>query len=161
MKKVLALLVVAVAAVAIGVTAAMSSGDGRTVLKFDTMAPVVAPYTGAANPIRGVNGGGVAWKLTSAEGRLRADGRLSIEVQGLVIVSTGVNPVATFRGVVSCLSSDAAGAPTTVNVSTDPVPATTTGNAEIEAKVPLPSPCFAPIVFVTSGGGNWFAVTGR
>jgi hypothetical protein len=25
----------------------------------------------------------------------------------------------------------------------------------------LPSPCFAPIVFVTSGSGNWFAVTGR
>jgi hypothetical protein len=49
MKKLLALLVVAVAAVAIGVTAAMSSGDGRTVLKFDTMAPVVAPYTGATN----------------------------------------------------------------------------------------------------------------
>jgi hypothetical protein len=62
---------------------------------------------------------------------------------------------------VSCLSSDAAGAPTTVNVSTDPVPATTTGNAEIDAKAPLPSPCFAPIVFVTSGTGNWFAITGR
>ena len=160
MKKLLFVLVVGVAAVAIGVTAALSSGDSRTVLKFDTMAPVVAPYTGTANPIRGVNGGGVPWKLTSAEGRLRANGRLSIEVQGLVIVSTGVNPSPTFRGVVSCLSSDA-GAPTTVNVSTDPVPATMTGDAEIEAKVSLPSPCFAPIVFVTSGGGNWFAVTGR
>jgi hypothetical protein len=108
-----------------------------------------------------VNGGGVPWKLGSAQGRLRADGRLDIDVQGLVLVSTGANPSPTFRGVVSCLSSDAAGAPTTVNVPTDPVPATMTGNAEIEAKVTLPSPCFAPIVFVTSGGGNWFAVTGR
>ena len=160
MKKLLAVLI-AGAAAAIGVTAAMSSGDGRTVLKFETMAPVVAPYTGTANPIRGVNGGGVPWKLGSAEGRLRADGRLSIEVTGLVLVSTGVNPSPTFRGVVSCLSSDAAGAPTTVNISTDPVPATTAGNAEIAAKVTLPAPCFAPIVFVTSGGGNWFAVTGR
>jgi hypothetical protein len=160
MKKLLAVLVAAAAAVAIGVTAAISSGDGRTVLKFDTMAPVVAPYTGTANPIRGVNGGGVPWKLGSAEGRLRADGRLNIEVAGLVLVSTGVNPSPTFRGVVSCLS-EAGGTPTTVNVSTDPVPATMTGNAEIEAKVSLPSPCFAPIVFVTSGGGAWFAVTGR
>jgi hypothetical protein len=41
------------------------------------------------------------------------------------------------------------------------VPATTTGDAEIGAKVTLPSPCFAPIVFVTSGGGAWFAATGR
>ena len=36
-----------------------------------------------------------------------------------------------------------------------------TGDAKIDAKVALPSPCFAPIVFVTSGGGSWFAVTGR
>jgi hypothetical protein len=95
--------------------------------------------TGATNPIRGVNGGGVPWKLESAQGRLRADGRLDIEVEGLVLVSTGVNPSPTFRGVVSCLSSDATGAPTTVNVFTDPVPATMTGNAEIDAKVALPS----------------------
>ncbi len=161
MKKLLAVLAAVVALAAIGVTAAVSSGDGRAVLKFDTMAPVVPPYTGTTNPIRGVNGGGVPWKLASAQGRLRADGRLEIEVQGLVLVSTGANPSPTFRGVVSCLSSDAAGAPTTVNVSTDPVPATMTGNAEIDAKVALPSPCFAPIVFVTSGTGNWFAVTGR
>ena len=161
MKRLMAVLAGVVAVAVIAVTAAVSSGDGRTVLKFETMAPVVPPYTGTTNSIRGVNGGGVPWKLSSAEGRLRADGRLSIDVMGLVLVTTGVNPSPTFRGVVSCLSSDAAGAPTTVNVSTDPVPATSTGNAEIEARVALPSPCFAPIVFVTSGGGNWFAVTGR
>jgi hypothetical protein len=161
MKKLMAVLAGVVAVAVIAVTAAVSSGDGRTVLKFETMAPVVPPYTGTTNSIRGVNGGGVPWKLSSAEGRLRADGRLSIDVMGLVLVTTGVNPSPTFRGVVSCLSSDAAGAPTTVNVSTDPVPATSTGNAEIEARVALPSLCFAPIVFVTSGGGNWFAVTGR
>jgi hypothetical protein len=161
MKNLLAVLAAVAALAAIGVTAAISSGDGRTVLKFDTMAPVVAPYTGVTNPIRGVNGGGVPWRLASAQGRLRADGRLDIEVQGLVLVSTGANTSPTFRGVVSCLSSDAAGAPTTVTVSTDPVPATMTGNAEIDARVALPSPCFAPIVFVTSGTGNWFAVTGR
>ena len=160
MKKLLAVFIAAVAAVAIGVTAAISSGDGRTVLKFDAMAPVVAPYTGAANPIRGVPGGGVPWQIDSASGRLRADGRLQIDVEGLVLVATGVNPVGTFKAIVSCQSS-AAGLPTTVNVSTDPVPATMTGDAEIDAKLALPSPCFAPIVFVTSGGGSWFGVTGR
>src|SRR6185503_2879834 len=98
-------------------------------------------------------GGGVPWQIDSASGRLRADGRLQIEVEGLVIVATGVNPVGMFKGIVSCQSSTA-GVPTTVNVSTDPVPATMTGDAEIDAKVALPSPCFAPIVFVTSGVGN-------
>ena len=160
MKKLALVLFALVAVAAVAVSAAFSGGDGRTVLKFETMAPVVPPYTGGTNPIRGVPGGGVAWELGSAQGRLRADGRLQIEVSGLVLASTHVNPVGTFRGIVSCQSSDA-GVPTTVNVSTDPVPATMTGNAEIDARVALPSPCFAPIVFVTSGTGNWFAVTGR
>jgi hypothetical protein len=52
------------------------------------------------------------------------------------------------------------GAAAVENVSTDPFPATTTGDSKIEATVSLPSPCFAPIVFVTSPGGSWFAVTG-
>ena len=68
MKKLLAVVAAVAALAAIGVTAAISSGDGRAVLKFDTMAPVVSPYTGTANPIRGVNGGGVPWKLGSAQG---------------------------------------------------------------------------------------------
>ena len=74
MKKLLAVLVAAVVLVAIGVSAAVSGGDSRNVLKFDAMAPVVAPYTGATNPIRGINGGGVPWVIGSAHVRLRADG---------------------------------------------------------------------------------------
>jgi hypothetical protein len=160
MKKLFALLFATVVVVAIAVSAAVSSGDSRSVLKFDAMAPVVAPYTGATNPIRGINGGGVPWVIGSAHGRLRADGRLTVEVERLVLASSGVNPVATFKAIVSCLSTDGT-TPTTVNVSTDPVPATSTGDAEIEATVDLPTPCIAPIVFVTSGGGSWFAATGR
>jgi hypothetical protein len=160
MKKLLAVLAAATAVAAIAVTAAVSGGDSRSILKFDKMTPVVRPYTGPTNAIRDVPGGGVPWQLDSATGRLRADGRLHVEVEGLVLVSTGANPISTFKGVVSCLSIDSTGAPTTVNVATDPVPATQTGDAEIDAKVALPSPCIAPIVFVTSGGGSWFAATG-
>jgi hypothetical protein len=49
-----------------------------------------------------------------------------------------------------------AGDGTFANIPTDPFPATTGpatsggGNAEIDAVVTLPSPCIAPIVFVTS-----------
>jgi hypothetical protein len=45
-------------------------------------------------------------------------------------------------------------------VSTAPFPASATGDADINATVSLPSPCIAPIVFVTSPGGAWFAATG-
>ena len=156
-KLVVALAVMALGSVGIASTA--GSAEPATILKASTMAGVIAPYTGPTNAIRGVPGGGLPWELSEAKVVLAADGRLEIKVEGLVLVSTGANPVATFRGVVSCQSIDA-GAPVVRNVMTDPVPATMTGDAKIQATLDLPEPCFAPIVFVTSGGGSWFAVTG-
>jgi hypothetical protein len=167
-KRMLGLLAVTMLVVAALFSAQVSAknDEGRTVLKFDTMVGVSAPYTGAANPIRGINGGGIPWVLRSAEGELRQSGKLKVEVQGLVLATTGANPVATFKATVSCLSIEN-GLPTTVNVSTDPVPATTGlasaggGNAEIEAMLDLPHPCIAPIIFVANGGnGAWFSATG-
>ena len=139
---------------------ATGSADDR-ILRFDTMVAVVRPFTGAANPIRGVNGGGVPWSLAAAKGDLRVDGRLKIEVEGLVVTSSGVNPAAAFRAIVSCLTTADGLAVTTTNVTTQQFPATPTGDAEIEAVVSLPSPCIAPIVFVTNAAGtSWFAATG-
>jgi hypothetical protein len=155
-----AIVILAILAVgSIGLASTAGSAGTAMILKADTMAGVIAPYTGSTNPIRGVNGGGVPWQIAEAKVVLAADGRLEIKVEGLVLVSTGANPVATFRGVVSCQSIQA-GAAVVSNVMTDPVPASTTGNAKIEATLDLPEPCFAPIVFITSGGGAWFAVTG-
>ena len=141
--------------------AASSSSHGK-VLEFGTMAPVVAPFTGPTNPIRGIGGGGVPWQISSGRGELSSNGDLKVEVRGLVIVASRVNPIAAFRGVVNCLTPDS---PVTgVNVVTDPVPATSNGNARIDARLALPHPCIAPIVFVTNGGGAapgaWFATTG-
>jgi hypothetical protein len=139
---------------------AAGSADDR-ILRFDTMAGVVRPFTGPTNPIRGVNGGGQPWKLAKAKGDLRADGRLKIDVEGLVLVSTGLNPSAAFRAIVSCLTTADGLTVTTTNVTTLQFPATPTGDSEIEAVVTLPSPCVAPIVFVTNAAGtSWFAATG-
>lgn len=143
-----------------------SSSDDK-ILEFDTLVGVSGPFVGATNPIRGVDGGGLPWQIDEGKGELRADGSLEVEVEGLVLLDgapvppalRGTNPVPAFRAVVSCLTT-VDGAPATRNVSTDIFPATTTGDAEIEASVTLPSPCFAPIVFVTSPTGSWFAVTG-
>lgn len=104
---------------------------------------------------------------------LRSNGQLRIIVKGLVLADDPVvpaalrltNPVPFFKGVVSCQSigTDPEGhpIPTTINVSTDPFPASPAGDSKIKATVDLPWPCFAPIVFVTNPGGSWFAVTGR
>lgn len=146
------------------------------VLDFDVMAGVTAPFTGTANPIRGVPGGGLPWELDRGKGVLRANGDLDIDVRGLVLARRdpvpanlqGTNPVPNFRAIVSCKSFDEVVnelgvkmfVKTTVNRQTDLFPATPQGNARIRATVDLPSPCFAPIVFVTNPGGAWFAVTG-
>jgi hypothetical protein len=138
------------------------SGPNRTVLRFKTMVGTVAPYTGPANAIRGIPGAGSPWSIDESNGTLKENGDLAVEVQGLVITATGVNPVPTFRAVVSCLSI-ADGAAVTVNRVTAPFPATTTGDAQFEGNVDLPSPWIAPTVFVTTGTGDppaWFSVTG-
>jgi len=136
------------------------------ILEFDTMVGLPQTLTGSKNPIRGINGGGLPWMIGGASGELKADGHLEIAVAGLVFAAgsnAGSNTVPSFRAIVSCLGSDG----TAVNVITDPFPATTGpasaggGNAEIEADLVLPQPCIAPIVFVTSPGGAWFAATGN
>jgi hypothetical protein len=71
----------------------------------------------------------------------------------------GTNPIPQFKAIVSC-QTIVGGTAAVANDSTPAVAASSTGDAEIDATVALPSPCFAPIVFVTSAGGAWFAATG-
>jgi hypothetical protein len=144
----------------------LAAAKEAKILEFDTMVGVPPALTGSQSPIRGINGGGIPWRLDAASGELKVSGRLEITVQGLVLAAganAGSNPIASFRAVVSCLGSDGS----VQNVQTDAFPATTGpassggGNSEIEAMVSLPQPCIAPIIFVTSPTGSWFAVTGR
>ena len=147
----------------------LGGNDGRKVVDAKVLAPVSEPYTGATNAIRGIAGGGLPWELESGSADLRAGGQLQVEVQGLVLARRapvpanlrGVNPFSQFNAIVSCLSTTN-GSATTANVVTDPFSVTPTGDGELDTSVTLPSPCFAPIVFVTApGGGAWFAATGR
>lgn len=150
----------ALAAAGIASTA-LAGGRVDKILEFDTMVGVDTPFLRGDNrPIHGVLGGGVPWKLTSAQGELTVDGKLEIRVTGLVITSTGVNPIANFRATVSCITPDGVGDPPVENVQTDSFPASTSGDAYIEAQLELPKPCIAPVIFVTSPTGAWFAATG-
>src|SRR5512133_1826843 len=149
-------------------SASIATAKETKILDFDTMIGVPQQFTGsqATATFRNVPAGGLPWTLSSAKGQLKASGELEIEVKGLVLAAgpnAFTNTVGFFRGLVSCIGSD--GLPH--NVMTDPFPATMGpaklggGNSTIEATVALPNPCFAPIVFVTSPGGAWFAVTGN
>jgi hypothetical protein len=169
MRKSLGALLVLAAAVALVLPAlGIGGSDGRKVLDARVLAPVSEPYTGAANPIRGVPGGGLPWEIDSAKVDLRADGRLQIEVEGLVLARRapvpherqGTNPLPQFKAIVSCQTTSG-GAATVENVSTEAFAASPHGDAEIETSIHLPAPCYGPIVFLTTTGGAWLAVTGR
>jgi hypothetical protein len=153
----------ALAMLLMGLQASLVTAKGPAkILAFDTMVGVSAPFAGAPNAIRGVSGAGAPWVIGTATGELTTTGHVEIKVTGLVLATTGSNPAATFRATVSCLTS----ANAIQNVATGTFPATIGaataggGNANIEADLSLPQPCVAPIIFVTSAGGNWFAVTG-
>jgi hypothetical protein len=158
-------ILVAIVAVILSMHAALVAKTPK-ILEFDTMVGVTQAFTGAQNPIRGINGGGLPWTIARGTGELTTSGELEVKVQGLVLAagpSAGSNPVPSFRAIVSCLGGDAS----VQNITTEPFPATTGpassggGNAKIEADLTLPQPCIAPIVFVTSPTGAWFASTGR
>lgn len=150
----------------LGVTAAASTP--ATVLKVDAMAPVTGPYVGAANPIRNVPGGGFPWMIRAGTGSLKSNGHLLVHVRGLVLADESpvppalqnTNPIPDFEAIVSCQSIGADGSAAVINVATGGFAASVSGNSDINATVSLPRPCIAPIVFVASTTGSWFAATG-
>jgi hypothetical protein len=135
-----------------GVTVAASGGQK---LIDSPMAGIPA----GAPTIAGVLGGGAPWRIDEGHAQLRADGRLHIEVQGLVLNAgplIGTNPIPTGVGIVSC----GGGAQI---VTSSPVPYSSTGDATVDQRIQLPETCLAPVVFfagVTGGGPRWFAVNG-
>jgi hypothetical protein len=144
--------------------------DGTSLLKFKTMNAVTGPFIGRATPqtpIQGVNGAGAPWVIAEGQGELKSNGELDVRVRGLVLATganKGINPLANFRAVLSCHSISSTGDPTVVIVSTDNFPASSEGDAEIKATIDIPSPCFAPILFVTTPPPDpprWLAVTGQ
>lgn len=167
MKKVM---LIALAAILV-LSAAVLAGDQVTakepkILEFDSLVGIPQAYTGTQNPVRGINGGGLPWSIGPSSGELKANGKLEINVNDLVFAAgpnIGKNTISSFRAIVSCLKSDG----TVENVMTAPFPATVAtatdpgGDAKIEAALVLPQPCIAPLVFVTSPGGAWFAATGK
>jgi len=166
MKKLLPLAVCALAVVMLP----SASGDAPIhVLSFHRMYAVDGPFLGEDNAIQGVPGDELPWVLKSANGSLTTKGQLNISVKGLVFSDDdkvpadlqGINDETEFRALVSCLTEDDQGQVVQVHVVTQGFPATVTGNCQIHAKIELPDPCIAPVVFVMAGSEDkWFAVTG-
>jgi hypothetical protein len=115
--------------------------------------------------IGGVPSGGAPWTVKRGSAALNDDGHLRVEVQDLILPNLGnPGPVTSVSASLVCGGSGG-----TVVATTDPVPLSSDGNAEIEAAITLPDPCFGPIVLVRAAGfngnplpqpGPWIAATG-
>lgn len=156
---------VALAALAAGGLATSTIAKGRAELENDKMIGVQGAFVGPAVPVRGLAGGGLPWAIGASEVEVKDNGKVEVSFQNLVFAAgpnVGKNTVGTMKVVVSCLTVDGG----TVNVSTPAFPVTVAtatdpgGDGSIEAKVALPSPCLAPLVFVTTTTDRWFAVNG-
>jgi hypothetical protein len=148
-------------------------GGGKAILEFNTMIGIPRPFAGVpANAVftRGIPGGGLPWVIDDAHGKIHLNGDIDVKVRGLVfdpddpVVQerglAGINTVPSFKAIVSCLTVSSEGDIEIINMSTGLFPADEAGNCMIKDSILLPDPCIAPIVFVTSPGGAWFATTG-
>jgi hypothetical protein len=143
----MALTLVALAALTIGVVSNAAAG-GRKVLDA-TMTGLPVPGT----VIAGITGAGAPWVIDQGHAQLFADGRIHVDVEGLIIPGrVPPNPVDFGKAVVSCNGVFAD--------DTALVPFSDEGDATVDDVVTLPAQCLGVTVFFTSPTGGWFAVTG-
>ncbi|WP_157592288.1 hypothetical protein [Solirubrobacter soli] len=108
----------------------------------------------------GVKPGGAPWVISKGEAEARRDGRVKVEVEGLIIPTTGTNPLNGIAATVFC-NGAAVG-------TTKAYPFSPDGDAEFEARLakPLPAPCLVPAVLLnpapngTVNAGVYIAATG-
>jgi hypothetical protein len=162
-----AVLSLALALVVLGQVQAASYA--RTVLRFSTMYGVDGGFVGDANPIRGIPGDDLPWRIASADGALWSDGHIAITVHGLVFTNDpevppeqrGINDEPEFRAIVSCLTERDDGTTPVAVAKTPGFKATRSGDSYIAARLQLPNPCVAPMVFIVAADeDDWLAVTG-
>lgn len=142
----IALALTLLAVLTLGTTATASAGGQKI---FDSS---MAGLTTPGQVIDGVTAAGAPWSIDEGKATIFANGRIHVEVEGLIVTALGRNPASTGKVRVSCNGVPVA--------ETATVPFSSEGNAEVDAVVSLPSPCFGPSVFFTSAGGSWFAATG-
>jgi hypothetical protein len=152
-------------AIAIGLLAALVVGTGPVAAdRGDPTKILDTRLVGVPNPpvtVVGVNGAGAAWTTDDSRAKLFSDGTLDLRIRGLVFTTgpnAGTNTVAQGRATVVCNGN---ANPATDRVDSDPIAfSIPDGDAHFDGLLTLPSPCFAPVVFFTSVGGAWFAVSG-
>lgn len=100
--------------------------------------------------IGGVTSGGLPWTVSHGRVTLKTDGSLRLEINGLVLVSTGTTgPITEVSASLVCGGSGG-----TVAATTAAVPLTAAGDARIHDKISAPASCIAPVILVRVAAVN-------
>lgn len=141
-----------------GFAAVVNAGDFKADL-------VACHANGTA--IGGVGSCGKIWKLKAGHAKLSADGKLKVEVKGLVLNDTSVGEFnGTPDGVDAVAAAVICNGPSGAAVAgqSDAMPLDKKGNAKVEAKLSLPNGCVGPVVVLRERYegkiGGWLAGTG-
>src|SRR5215210_9067525 len=115
-------------------TVATASAGGRKVLDSSMAAVPVANM-----PLNGLTGGGVPWVIENGHVQLFEDGRLHVDIAGLVIPDrVPPNPITAGKAILTCSNVPVA--------ETGLVPFSPEGDATIDTVIDLPAQCLAPAV---------------
>lgn len=106
----------------------------------------LAPSVPQDAAILGVDPGMVPWQIKPSRVRLLRDGTLVVNVDGLVVIGKGTNPVPDIAATVYCNGMAAA--------TTAPVGFSATGNARIRSRLSLPAFCPVPAVLLNPATGT-------
>jgi hypothetical protein len=117
--------------------------------------------------IGGVNACGKIWKIGSGEVALSADGKLTVDIRGLVLNDPSVgkfdgSPDGVDAVAVAVVCGGKSG---TVAAQTEPASLSQNGDVRIDATVSVPKSCADPIVLIRERYegkiGGWLAATSK
>ncbi len=118
-----------------------ASQDQRLVLNA-----ALAPSVPGDAPIFSAAPGKLPWVITHGRVRLGRGGQLEVSVTGLVVSTTGTNPLPDVAASLYCGGTQVA--------TTAPAPFSPQGNADLHGVVTLPAFCPAPAVLVNPATGS-------
>ncbi len=91
------------------------------------------------------------WKVAEGEVEIDEDGKLELDVEGLLLLDDTVGPVVTVFASLVCQKTAAVGAGVPTNevvASTADAPLSAAGDFKIQDTITLPAVCVAPIVLI-------------
>jgi hypothetical protein len=113
--------------------------------EFLFLAPLVGSNPGIT--IAGVGSGGAPWVVHRGSAVLTNEGRLRLEVRGLILTSVGnTGPITQVAASLVCGNA--------VIATTQSVNITNTGDAEIKTRLNVPSPCIGAVLLIRVAGVN-------